>query len=146
MLDAFAGFGVDGLTLAGLGADVTLVERNLLVWLMLRSVAWGHPRVAIHLSDNVELLHSGNAWDVVYLDPMFLPTTKSALPKRDLQILREISDVAPSSKKYLEQLVEIAKDSATDRVVLKRRKNDPEVAKPNFSIRSKTICFDVFRC
>ena len=146
VLDAFAGFGVDGLTLAGLGADVTLVERNLLVWLMLRSVAWGHPRVAIHFADSIGLLQSGDAWDVVYLDPMFLPTKKSALPKRDLQILREISDVAPSSKKYLEQLIEIAKDSATDRVVLKRRKNDPEAAKPNFSICSKTICFDVFRC
>ena len=146
VLDAFAGFGVDGLTLAGLGADVTLVERNLVVWLMLRSIACGHPRVAIHYVDSVSLFHSGDAWDVVYLDPMFVPTKKSALPKRDLQILREISDVAPSSKKYLEQLIEIAKGSATDRVVLKRRKNDPEVAKPNFSICSKTICFDVFLC
>ena len=146
VLDAFAGFGVDGLTLAGLGADVTLVERNLVVWLMLRSIACGHPSVAIHYADSFNLFHSGDAWDVVYLDPMFLPTKKSALPKRDLQILREISDVAPSSKKYLEQLIEIAKDSATDRVVLKRRKNDPEVARPNFSIRSKTICFDVFLC
>ena len=144
VLDAFAGFGVDGLTLAGLGADVTLVEKNVLVWLMLRSIAWGHPRVAIHFADSVELLQSEKNWDVVYLDPMFLPAKKSALPKRDLQILREISDVAPSSKKFLEQLIEIAKGSARDRVVLKRRKNDPEVAKPNFSICSKAICFDVF--
>ena len=146
VLDAFAGFGVDGLTLAGLGADVTLVERNLAVWLMLRSVAWGHPRATICFADSAELLQSGKVWDVVYLDPMFLSTKKSALPKRDLQILREISDVAPSSKEYLVQLIEIARDSATDRVVLKRRKNDPEAAKPNFSICSKTICFDVFRC
>ena len=42
VLDAFAGFGVDGLTLAGLGADVTLVEKNVLVWLMLRSIACRH--------------------------------------------------------------------------------------------------------
>ena len=59
VLDAFAGFGVDGLTLAGLGADVTLVERNLVVWLMLRSIACGHPRVAIHYVDSVSLFHSG---------------------------------------------------------------------------------------
>ncbi len=146
VLDAFAGFGVDGLTLAGLGADVTLVEKNVLVWLMLRSIAWGHPRVAIYFADSAELLQREKVWDVVYLDPMFLPAKKSALPKRDLQILREISDVAPSSKKFLEQLIEISKGSARDRVVLKRRKNDPEVAKPNFSICSKTICFDVFLC
>ena len=146
VLDAFAGFGVDGLTLAGLGADVTLVERNLVVWLILRSIAWGHPKAAIYLADSAELLQSEKVWNVVYLDPMFPPTKKSALPKRDLQILREVSDAAPSSKKYLEQLIEIAKDSATDRVVLKRRKNDPEVAKPNFSICSKTIRFDVFLC
>ena len=146
VLDAFSGFGVDGLTLAGLGADVTLVEKNVLVWLMLRSIAWGHPRVAIYFADSAELLQSEKVWDVVYLDPMFVPAKKSALPKRDLQILREISDVAPSSKEFLEQLIEIAKGSARDRVVLKRRKNDPEVAKPNFSICSKTICFDVYLC
>ena len=81
VLDAFAGFGVDGLTLAGLGADVTLVEKNVLVWLMLRSIAWGHPRVAIHFADSAELLQSEKNWDVVYLDPMFLPAKKSALPK-----------------------------------------------------------------
>ena len=81
VLDAFAGFGVDGLTLAGLGADVTLVERNLVVWLMLRSIACGHPRVAIHYADSFSLFHSGDAWDVVYLDPMFLPTKKVLYPK-----------------------------------------------------------------
>ena len=85
-------------------------------------------------------------WERADMGNLFLPAKKSALPKRDLQILREISDVAPSSKKFLEQLIEIAKGSARDRVVLKRRKNDPEVAKPNFSICSKTICFDIFLC
>ena len=50
----------------------------------------------------------------------FFLQKKVLYPKRDLQILREISDVAPSSKKYLEQLIEIAKGSARDRVVLKK--------------------------
>ena len=80
-----------------------------------------------------------------YTDPMFLPTKKVLTQKRLTDTKRNF-DVAPSSKNTLEQLIEIAKGSATDRVVLKRRKNDPEVAKPNFSICSKTICFDVFLC
>ena len=56
----------------------------------------GASKGCIYFADSAELLQSEKVWDVVYLDPMFLPQKKCS-PKRDLQILREISDVAPSS-------------------------------------------------
>ncbi len=168
ILDACAGFGADALTLAALGAEVVCIEANLIVWLLLRDftdgllrgpVCWGSSYRMLSgdqdwCCDSPESLHGFEAqetslavtattrWDVIYLDPMFPPSTKSALPNQGLQHLRQL---VTSTGPEVEAWLAAALPRARDRVVVKRRRKDPVLAKPTFQISGKTVRFDVYQ-
>ena len=80
--------------------------------------------------------------DVVYLDPMYPPRRKkSALAKKEMQVLRTLVGDDPDAK----QLFEVARKIATERVVVKRPVYaEPIVAKPSMSYESKLVRFDVY--
>lgn len=142
LYDACAGFGGDGLVLAQKGWEVTLVERERIVWLMLREAFAGFTNVSTKLFDGIEnLRRTEHHWDVVYLDPMFPARSKRALPGRGLQHLRSL---AAPFEYDLEACIQLARSRARDRVVLKRRVTDPIVLPPNFQVLGKTIRFDVY--
>ncbi len=77
----------------------------------------------------------------IYLDPMYPPPRKaSALPRRELQVLRRL--LAPSGD--LPSLVARARARAT-RVVVKRPHHAPPVASgATFVVESKLVRFDVY--
>lgn len=141
ILDACAGFGSDGITLAGLGCEVTLVEREPLVWLMLQDRAQYVAGANARLADAHEVLREDAVWDVVYLDPMFPPRRKNALPNRGLQHLRMICGEQDDE---LAGLLRLALSRARQRVVVKRRPGDPSIAPAHHQIASKSVRFDVY--
>ncbi|MEM6709586.1 MAG: class I SAM-dependent methyltransferase [Pseudomonadota bacterium] len=143
ILDACAGWGIDGLSLAQAGASVTLLERERPIWALLddlcRQQPWGHD--ALHcVPAEAWMTATPERWDVVYLDPMFPPRSKTALPKERLQLLSTLTGPPQS----LELLLEGARRCASRRVVLKRRRKDPIVGDPSGQIAGKTVRYDLY--
>lgn len=86
-------------------------------------------------------LSVSQAPDVVYLDPMFPPSGKSALPKKEMRILRRLVGDDPDAA----ALLNIARRTARDRVVVKRTPRDPALGpEPTMSYRSKLARYDVY--
>jgi 16S rRNA (guanine1516-N2)-methyltransferase len=145
VLDACAGFGTDGLTLAALGCSVTMVEQHPMVWLLLHDLSQNLDGVIAEQGNCLDFMRGEERWDVVYLDPMFAPRRKNALPGRGLQHLRELtSSMIERNPEELSELIDIARHCALHRVVVKRRLKDPQVPQAAFQIKGKSIRFDVY--
>ena len=145
LLDATAGWGTDGLTLASLGCDATLAERNPKAFALLEDLARNIGNAArAELIDARARMPDG--FDVICLDPMFEPDGKGALPAKPLQILRDLT-CEPGTPAELggAELLHLARRYASDRVVLKRRARAPALACPAWQIRGRTVRFDVYR-
>lgn len=154
VLDATAGLGRDAFVLAELGCAMTLIERQPLIAALLED---GLQRAA----DDAEVgpvvgrmrLLGGNAIDlmaawtgeapqVIYLDPMFPHRDKSALVKKEMRLFRPLvgsDDDAPA-------LLAAALALATHRVVVKRPRKAPPVAgeKPGYALEGKSSRYDIY--
>ena len=145
VLDATAGWGTDGLALAGLGCQVRMLETNPLVFALLDDrLRRSGVRAATEWADSRSRMRDpdGERYDVVYLDPMFPPRNKTALPARPLQVLREVvGDDAPDAS----ELLALARRCALSRVVMKQRAHGPAVGEPDWRVTGRTVRFDVYR-
>ncbi|MFI4981440.1 MAG: class I SAM-dependent methyltransferase [Nevskiales bacterium] len=152
LLDANAGLGRDGYTLAALGASVTLVERNPSIVELLRNA---HQRVLADprtqaIGQRIEIIAaearavfgSERQWDVVYLDPMYPDDGKAALPSKEMQILRDLT----GGDEDADLLLQPALACARLRVVVKRPLKAPWLGgiEPSMSLSSTQLRFDVY--
>lgn len=154
LLDATAGLGRDGYTLAALGATVTLAERQPLIVSLLRDAhrraladsthAAIAARIEVVESDAATLLGGDRAWDTIYLDPMYPEDGKTALPSKEMQILRDINE----GDEDADALLEPALTCARLRVVVKRPSHAPFLGgrEPSLSLGSTQVRFDVYLC
>lgn len=163
VLDATAGLGRDAMLLASLGCTVTAVERSMVLAAILRDALertargsaarnlgqsavgnLGPCRITLVVGDAVDVLlqmPDQEAPDVVYVDPMYQPTGKSALPKKEMRILRQLVGEDPDADK----LLEVARRVARDRVVVKRAPRAAPLAPgPTMSIHGKLVRYDVY--
>ena len=143
ILDALSGWGTDGVTLAAFGCSVVCCEVVPLVATLNRARALNIvPETQYYCCDAIEFMRSSDLeFDVVYLDDMFPRHPKGARPSKSLQILAELA-----GKCELTNALEKALGVSRDRVVVKRRRNQPPVRKyPTWSVEGKTIRFDVYR-
>jgi len=152
VLDANAGLGRDGYTLAAFGARMTLVERNPSVAELLRDArrrALADPAAQI-IAQRIEVIHAEASavfggerqWDVVYLDPMYPDDGKTSLPGKEMQILRDLA----GSDEDADTLLHPALACARQRVVVKRPPKAPWLGgiEPSMSLRSTQLRFDVY--
>lgn len=152
IVDATAGMGRDAFLLASLGAEVTLIERGPAVHAALadalaraaddETLAPIAARMTLIHGDAIALL-PGLGPEVVLVDPMHPPRTKSALVKKEMRLLRDLVGDDLDSQ----QLMQTALASATGRVVLKwplRAVPMPGLRRPSHSITGKTTRYDVF--
>lgn len=159
LLDGTAGWGVDGLSLALLGARVALLEQHDAIWALCddlcRAVAApGHPaapQATAHLGSFGDWLAArpglpDEPVDVVYLDPMFPSRSKQAAPGKRLQYLAGLLAGQPvPGEPELARWIAAARERATDRVVLKRRRHDvPGTPVPDWQILSRSVRYDVY--
>jgi len=143
LLDAMAGWGVDGLVLAAAGAAVTQVERHPALWALAQDLARRHgSAIRTRCADAFVVLSGPEQWDVVYLDPMFPARGKTALPGKRMQWAAELTAEDP---RPLAEWLEAARQRAHDRVVLKRRRKDPLIGTPDWQIVGTTVRYDVYR-
>ncbi|MCI5226509.1 MAG: hypothetical protein D3918_07580 [Candidatus Electrothrix sp. AX2] len=159
IIDATGGLGRDSFLLAAAGHQVCIFECQPVIAALLAdglARAGTHPETA-KITQRIRLIaknavnaleavkaggQEGQGVDVVYLDPMFPERRKSALVKKELQLLQLLAhlDSAP------EQLLTAALQVATHRVVVKRPVKAPFLADcaPSHSLSGKTVRFDVY--
>lgn len=155
VIDATAGLGQDSFVLACLGCKITMIERvPELAELLQDALKRGLETEAIQtivanmqllVGDSLQLLNElpvEQYPDVVYLDPMFPIRNKTALVKKDMQILQQL--VGEDSDSH--NLLAIARKIAKRRVVVKR----PRIAgfladiTPHASQLGKANRFDIY--
>lgn len=80
--------------------------------------------------------------DVVVIDPMFPPSKKSALVKKDMRAFHSVVGADHDSA----DLLTLALATARHRVVVKRPRKSQYLAdkKPNYSLEGKAIRFDIY--
>ena len=146
VLDATAGFGRDAMLLAALGAEVDCCERHPAVYAKLHEAIAHLPedvatRMHCHAID-ARALFTDARWDVIFLDPMYTPTKKQALPRAAAQTLRELVGEDTDA----DTLLAPARAVALRRVVVKRALRAPPLAgsRPMQSLRGNSIRFDLY--
>ena len=151
VLDATAGLGRDGYILAALGATVTMTERHPQIAALLQDAhrralldtqaAVIAQRIALPAFDAAQAFASGH-WDVVYLDPMYPHTGKTALPQKEMQIFRDLTAGDPDA----DALLEPARTCARKRVVVKRPAKAPWLAgrKPSLEMKGTQARYDIY--
>ncbi|MCH8137219.1 MAG: class I SAM-dependent methyltransferase [Proteobacteria bacterium] len=158
ILDATAGLGKDAFLLASLDCCVTMLERSSIVHAMLAdgleralqadnpqaktAVAATASRLSLRRGDFLDLADALEPVDVVYLDPMFPPRSKSARVKKDMFLLQGLLGHAESQL----ELLDAALNLAISRVVVKRGKLSPALDQraPDISYKGRSSRYDVY--
>lgn len=153
VLDVTAGLGRDGFVLATLGCDVTLCERSFEVYALLQEAMTRAAKEAWFSALKFKLIHADaidylkkidGQPDVIYIDPMYPPKEKSALPKKEMILLREmVGDDLDA-----ERLFQVARSVAKKRIVVKRARHAPNISQdePDLVFEGKSSRFDVYLC
>lgn len=142
VLDATAGLGRDAYTLSALGCTVMAIERSAVIAALLQDgLERTRSNIKLLVGDAIELMSAMRPRpEVVYLDPMFPSSGKSAASKKEMQYMQALigeEDPVP--------LFNAAMKCATKRVVIKRPLHAPlSAGKPNHSFEGKTVRFDVY--
>lgn len=153
VLDVTAGLGRDGFLLATLGADVTMLERSDIIYALLedglnraRKESWVRELniQCIHTDalTYMDALSPDSFPDIIYLDPMFPHSKKSALVKKEMRILRDIVGDDDDSPALLKKALTCAKK----RVVVKRARLAPPIEgpEPNLILEGKSARYDLY--
>ncbi|WP_266278018.1 class I SAM-dependent methyltransferase [Methylophaga sp. OBS3] len=155
VIDATAGWARDAFVLASLGCSITMIEQQPILAALIDdgiARAIGHEetstiaaRMAVKHANAVDYLTSldeTNWPDVIYLDPMYPSRDKSALVKKDMQLLHQLVGHDQTG----EALLTIALQRANKRVVVKRPKGAPLLStkKPVAEVASKNTRYDIY--
>ncbi len=148
ILDVTAGWGRDAALLASYGADVLMLERQPM---MVALLADALGRIHSNVGSNLSLLHidakhylqslsEENYPDVIYIDPMHPVRLKSALVKKDMQVLQQL--IGADDDVFA--LTELALLRVRDRVVVKWPQRLTALKEPHSSIPGTTVRFDIY--
>lgn len=159
IVDATAGLGRDSFVLASRGFAVTALERNPIVAALLAdglARARGADAGTAEIAARIELrgveavaylaaLKEPVRPDIVYLDPMFPPSQKSALVKKEMRLFQQLLHGAEAAGDAA-ALLEAARAAARLRVVVKRPAKAPPLAgsAPDYALPGKAVRFDVY--
>ncbi|AMP89519.1 class I SAM-dependent methyltransferase [Legionella pneumophila] len=150
ILDATAGWGKDAAILASFGADVVMLERHpvmaaLLTDALSRRKDTDIQKMSLSLieSDAISFLHSlqeKDYPDIIYIDPMHPERSKSALVKKEMQVLQQLIGVDNDAMELIKRSLSHVKS----RVVVKWPQKVKPLLPPDASIDGKTVRFDIY--
>ena len=158
VLDVTAGLGEDSWVMAALGCQVTSVERNGVISLLLENGLERARLIKPEIADRIRLVRANgidvlrelaNAKeddrpDIVFIDPMF-PTGRKSREQKSMRVVRcLVGDDLDAAG-----LVGLARKVARKRVVIKRPLHAPgledaQIGKPHVVHKGKSLRFDVF--
>jgi len=150
ILDATAGMVADSMLMASRGHKVLALEQSHVVYELVqdglkRAASAGVLRLPTLLRAEAGgwlADHAERKFDVIYLDPMFVKSGKRALPRKNMQLLRHLSDGASGG----ESLLSLAITRAQLRVVVKRPSKGDWLGKaPEYSIKGQRVRFDIYQ-
>jgi 16S rRNA (guanine1516-N2)-methyltransferase len=149
LLDLTAGLATDAWRLARAGFDVIACERQPVIHALVEDALEracdlpGQGSITLVHTDSRTLLDDSAITrpDVIYLDPMFPGDGRTALPRRELQLLRELTGDDDTGT----ALLSLARARARRRVVVKRPLHAPALA-PDASLvfKGRAVRFDVY--
>lgn len=148
IIDTTAGFGRDAALLAISGASVLMLERHpLLAALLADAVVRKDEDLALFIQEKdaleyLKTISEKEYPDVIYIDPMHPSRSKSALVKKEMQILQAL--IPPSVIEVI-PLIKLAMTRALKKVVVKWPAREAPLIEPNYSIMGKTVRFDVYQ-
>jgi len=157
VIDTTAGLGRDAFVLASLGCQVILLERNPVIYSLLKNalerVQASDDQAVKDICSRMLLINenadqyllaqqAADYADVIYLDPMFPLRKKSAKVKKEMAYFHDIVGEDNDS----EVLLNLALKRAQKRIVVKRPRLAEELAglKAQFSITGKSTRYDVY--
>ena len=153
ILDLTAGLGQDAFVLASAGCSVTMCERSKVIAALLQDGLKRalqdeklNPivrRMRLVQQDGFDFLQNlEDKPDVIYLDPMYPGSGKSAAKRKSMAFFRELVGDDLDAGGLLGE----AQVKALERVIVKRPlKAQPlNGQKPNFSLKGKTTRFDIY--
>ncbi len=154
ILDATAGLAGDAFVLATLGCPLTLLERSPIISCLIENAieraSLNNDFQAIleqgfqliNTDANTYLSNTDKRPDVIYIDPMYPDRKKSALVKKDMQILQRLHLQNDNPAELLENAMLVAKK----RVVIKRPIQAETLNErvPNTCIKSKKTRYDIY--
>jgi len=156
VIDATAGLGRDAFVLATLGCHVRMIERSPIMACLLedalrRAAYYEHLKPWINqclqlvtgdARQKIPLLCNASTTDVIYIDPMYPPRSKSALVKKEMRFIQALVGKDIDSA----ELLTIALKYSRKRVVIKRPSYAASVGgpKPSHTIESKNTRYDVY--
>ncbi|MFG1497353.1 class I SAM-dependent methyltransferase [Saccharospirillum sp. HFRX-1] len=148
VIDATAGLGQDAFVLAGLGAEVRLLERHPWVYLLLSDGLARAQLAGIEAAMRMALLPQSQsladieAADVVYLDPMFPEGPRKAAVKKPMAMFQQLVGGDADA----DALLPAALAAARLRVVVKRPRLAPVLAEqaPSYALTGKSNRFDIY--
>ena len=148
ILDATAGFGKDSYLLSLAGNQVHAYESNPIMHALLKD---GLRRISnAETSTYIQLLHKNSKkeliiteCDVIYLDPMYPDSKKSAKNNKEMSFLQ---DFVGHQNQEAEKLLGQALKSQAKKVILKRPLKAPFCLnkKPTSQIKGKAVRFDIY--
>ena len=158
ILDTTAGLAGDAFALATLECSITMIERSAVLFLLITDaleraslsdtftpiIEQGFIAINRDANDYIKEQLSGDndAPDVIYIDPMYPDRKKSALVKKDMQILQKLHGEDGNAAELLDNALRYAKK----RVVVKRPLHAETLSekKPNTCIKSKKTRYDIY--
>lgn len=151
--DVTAGLGRDAFVLAALGYQVTAYERSPLLGTLVidalerakmdEKIAKQMSGLNYQIGDSLQALSddSLDMPDIIYMDPMFPGSNKTALPKKEMRMLRTLV----GDDNDATELCELAINKARSKVVVKRPRHAPELLPGSaMCFEGKSIRFDVY--
>ncbi|KTC88285.1 class I SAM-dependent methyltransferase [Legionella cincinnatiensis] len=150
IIDATAGWGRDAAILASFGAEVLMIERHPVMASLLSDALLRRSeseQQKMHLS-----LYAGDAYsyfhileekdypDVIYIDPMHPERSKSALVKKEMQVLQQIIGTDDDAR----DLIQLAITRTKQRVVVKWPQKSNPLLPVNAQVNGKTVRFDIY--
>ncbi|MCX7545853.1 class I SAM-dependent methyltransferase [Marinicella gelatinilytica] len=147
IMDATCGLGRDAMLLQQAGFSVTAYERHPILAALLADALHRLPETMTGFKLQAAAAETGfnhTDYDVIYLDPMFPSTAKSARVKKDMHILQKLHHLASDNGLAL---FYAAWQADCQRIVIKRPQKADTITsqKPTFQINGKTCRFDVYQ-
>ncbi|WBV72116.1 class I SAM-dependent methyltransferase [Legionella pneumophila] len=142
--------GKDAAILATFGADVLMLERHPVMAALLTDALSRRNEADIQkmclsliASDAISFLHSlqeKDYPDIIYIDPMHPERNKSALVKKEMQVLQQLIGTDHDAM----ELIELSLSHVKSRVVVKWPQKVKPLLPPDASIDGKTVRFDIY--
>ncbi len=148
VLDLSAGLGIDAVFMTQLGFQVTSVERSKLLFVLLDEALKKAPVLQSKLrfvsADSYEYLRSPESSreiDAIFFDPMYPHKKKTALPKQEMVVFRELV----GNDEDASMVLEAALRWPVSRVVVKRPKGAKELLSGvRHAYEGKVVRYDVY--